>query len=256
METMKRLEGKVAVVTGSSRGIGQAIAVEFAKHGAELAVTYLKQAELAKDVVDQIIASGGNAFATKLEVFNRNSVREVLTATWERFGRIDILVNNAGFLQQKDFTAISDGDLDYTLAVNLKGAFICIQEIVPFFQQQQSGCIINISSVGGQMGGPKAPHYAAAKAGVISLTKSAARLLAPIGVRVNAIAPGFIKTDMYSDITTRTDESQIYEDILLGRVGEPEEVASTALFLASDEASYITGHVLNVNGGSYLGAGS
>ena len=256
MNQTGRLENKVAIVTGSSRGIGRAIALEFARQGAKLTVTYNREAAQAEAAVQQILSDGGEAFVAQLDVCDRGSVRAMFAAAYERFGCIDVLVNNAGFLEQKPFIDITDKDWDYTLAVNLKGVFICTQELVPFFERQQSGCIINISSVGGQMGGSKAPHYAAAKAGVISLTKSTARLLAPMGVRVNAIAPGFIRTDMYFDITSRTAESEIKAGILLRRVGEPEDVAAAALFLASDEARYITGHVLNVNGGSYLGAGS
>ncbi len=256
MNQTRRLENKVAIVIGSSRGIGRAIALEFAGQGAKLVITYNRKTAQAKAAVQKILSSGGEAFAAQLEVCDRNSVRAMFAAVHERFARIDVLVNNAGSLEQKPFTTITDEDWDYTLAVNLKGVFICTQEVVPVFKRQQSGCIINISSLGGQMGGPNAPHYAAAKAGVISLTKSTARLLAPMGVRVNAIAPGFIRTDMYFDIISRTAESQINAGILLGRVGEPEEVAAAALFLASDEARYITGHILNVNGGSYLGAGT
>ena len=256
MSQTRRLENKTVVVTGSSRGIGKAIALEFARQGAKLVVTYNREAAQAEMVAQQILSDGGEAFTAQLDVCNRGSVRVVFAATHERYGHIDVLVNNAGFLEQKPFATITDEDWDYTMAVNLKGVFICIQEAMPFLERQRYGCIINISSVGGQMGGDKATHYAAAKAGVISLTKSTARLFAPMGVRVNAIAPGFIRTDMYFDIVSRTDESQINAGILLGRVGEPEEVAAAASFLASDEACYITGHVLNVNGGSYLGAGS
>jgi len=194
--------------------------------------------------------------AVQVDVCNRSDVKKMYEITCDRFGRIDILVNNAGILKQKPFIQITDEEWDHMLAVNLKGVFICTQEVVSFFSQQQRGCIINMTSVGGQMGGLNAPHYAAAKAGVISFTKSTARILAPMGVRVNAIAPGFIRTDMYDDIISRTPKSQINESILLGRPGEPEEIAHAALFLASDEALYITGHILNVNGGYYLGAGS
>lgn len=256
MQSRGRLAQKTALVTGSSRGIGQSIALRFAQEGAKVVVTYNTQEAMALRVCDELEQLGAETFCTHLDVTIRSSVQQVLAKIMERWGRLDILVNNAGYLEQKPFATITDEDWDYTLAVNLKGCFICTQEAMKIFQLQRSGCIINITSVGGQIGGDKAPHYAAAKAGVISLTKSTARLLAPRGVRVNAIAPGFIRTEMYADVISRTPESQINVGILLGRVGEPEEVAAAALFLASDEARYITGHVLNVNGGSYLGAGS
>jgi 3-oxoacyl-[acyl-carrier protein] reductase len=252
MKQTRRLENKVAIVTGSSRGIGRAIALEFARQGARLVITYNHRANEAETVVQQIISAEGQAFAVQLEICDRSSVRSMFSAAYEHFERIDVLINNAGFLEQKPFMTITDGEWDHTLSINLKGVFICTQEAIPFFERQKSGCVINISSVGGQMGGPKAPHYAAAKAGVISLTKSLARILAPIGVRVNAIAPGFIRTDMYLDIVSRENEFEIESDILLGRAGEPEDVAQAALFLASDASQYITGHVLNVNGGFYL----
>ena len=256
MKQTKDLENKVAIVTGSSRGIGKAVALVLAKQGAKLVVTYNSNAVQAESVLQQILSFGGEAFSVQLDVCNRSSVQTMFETTVERFGHIDVLVNNAGFLEQKPFATITDEDWDYTLSVNLKGVFICTQEVMSVYERQRSGCIINISSVGGQMGGTKAPHYAAAKAGVISFTKSTARLLAPMGVRVNAIAPGFIRTDMYYNIISHTDKSQIDAGILLGRVGEPEEVAAAALFLASDGSSYITGHVLNVNGGLYIGSGN
>ena len=253
MSEIGRLLNKVAILTGSSRGIGKAIALEFARQGARIVVGYNRDKAKAEAVVYQIITNGGDAFAIQLDVRDRSSVRAMFKTAHDRFGRVDVLVNNAGFLEQKPFMNITDDDWNYSLAVNLTGVFVCIQEVVQFFEGQKSGCIINMTSVGGQIGGAKAPHYAAAKAGVIALTKSTARLLAPMGVRVNAIAPGFIRTDMYTDIISRTPESQINADILLERVGEPEEVATAAVFLASDDACYITGHILNVNGGLYLG---
>lgn len=251
-----RLSGKVAVVTGASRGIGRAIALAFARQGARLVVTYRHEEKLAEAVAREVAAYTGEVLTVRLDVCDRESVRAMLARACERFGRLDVLVNNAGFLEQKPFADITDGDWDQALSVNLKGVFLCTQEAMPVFERQKSGCIVNISSVGGQMGGPKAPHYAAAKAGVISFTKSTARILASSGVRVNAVAPGFIRTDMYGEIVARAGGADVAADVLLGRVGEPEEVAAAVVFLASDDASYVTGHVLNVNGGSYLGAGS
>jgi NAD(P)-dependent dehydrogenase (short-subunit alcohol dehydrogenase family) len=252
----KRLQDKVAIVTGSSRGIGKAIAFAFAGAGAKVAVTYRNNAAPAQAVVDEILRNGAEAFTFALDVCDREDVSGCFRSVAARYGNIDILVNNAGFLQQKPFHEITDEDWDTHLDINLKGVFICTQEISRYFQKQKSGTIINITSVGGQIGGAKAPHYAAAKSGVISFTKSSAKILAPDGVRVNAIAPGFIRTDMYEDIVSRTSAAEINSQILVGRVGEPEEVAAAAVFLASAEAAYITGHVLNVNGGLHLGAGS
>ena len=251
-----RLSGKTALVTGASRGIGRAIALRFGREGAMVAVTYNSQQTKALEVCGQLEQMGVEALCMQLDVTVRAKVRQVVATIGERWGRLDILVNNAGHLEQKPFLAITDAEWDYTLGVNLKGCFVCTQEAMGVLGAQQSGCIINLASVGGQMGGDKAPHYAAAKAGVISLTKSTARLLAPLGVRVNAIAPGFIRTDMYADIASRTAESEITAGILLGHVGEPDDVAAAAVFLASEDARYVTGHVLNVNGGLYLGAGS
>lgn len=251
-----RLAGKTSLVTGSSRGIGRAIALRFGQEGARVAVTYNKEHSKALEVCDQLGRIGAETLCVQMDVTVRSNVRQVLAMISERWGRLDILVNNAGYLEQKPFDAITDGEWDHMLGVNLKGCFLCTQEAMDLFEARQSGCIINVASVGGQMGGDKAPHYAAAKAGVISLTKSTARLLAPIGVRVNAVAPGFIRTDMFQDIASRTVESEIAAGILLGHVGEPEDVAAAAVFLASDDARYVTGHVLNVNGGLYLGAGS
>ena len=161
-------------------------------------------------------------------------------------------MNNAGLLQQKDFFEITEEDLDATLDVNFKGLFQATQEAGRVFRDAGAGCIVNLSSVGGQFGGPKAPHYAAAKAAVLAFTKSSARLLAPYHVRVNAIAPGFIKTDMIAEVLERTPTEELLENIPLGRIGEPVDVASAAVYLASEESSFLTGQVLNVNGGQFM----
>jgi len=252
-EPFGKLLGKVALVTGSSRGIGRAIALRFAQEGAKVIVTYYNQENKARLVHKEIMKHGGESLCLRLDVTNRSNVRQGLANALKQWGHIDILVNNAGYLQQKPFSAISDEDWDYTLACNLKSVFICSQEVISIFERQRYGCIINISSIGGQIGGTKAPHYAAAKAGVISLTKSMARLYAQHGIRVNAIAPGFIRTDMYNDIISRESEEEILSSIPLLQIGETEDVAAAAVYLASEDAKYVTGHVLNVNGGSFLG---
>ena len=248
------LMDKTVLVTGASRGIGAAIARAMSEEGARVAITYLGNADAAQSVAD---SCKGETLVLALDVADRASVEEAIDTVTKQWGRLDVLVNNAGYLKQMPFAEIDNAEWERTLDTNLKGVFLCTQVIEKVFHEQSGdGGIINITSVGGQIGGTKAPHYAAAKAGVISMTKSAAKLLAPQNVRVNAIAPGFIKTDMYEQIIAHTDVNEILETIPLKRVGLPENVADAAVFLASDKASYITGHVLNVNGGLFLGSGS
>lgn len=245
---------KTVLITGASRGIGAAIARAMSKEGARVAITYLSNTDAARSVAN---SCEGETMVLGLDVADLTSVKQAIEAVTKQWGRLDVLINNAGYLKQMPFTEIDDPEWERTLDTNLKGVFLCTQIADRYFQAQSGdGAIINISSVGGQTGGTKAPHYAAAKAGVISMTKSAAKILAPHGVRVNAIAPGFIKTDMYEQIITHTDVDEILATIPMGRVGLPENVADAAVFLASDKASYITGHVLNVNGGLFLGSGS
>jgi NAD(P)-dependent dehydrogenase (short-subunit alcohol dehydrogenase family) len=248
-----RLAGRVALVSGSSRGIGRGIAERFAREGASVGVTWHEREEAAREVVRSIEKEGGRAHALQLDVTVRASIRRVVAATIEHFGTLDVVVHNAGFLEQKPFATIDDDDWDYTFACNLKSAFMIAQEVRPHFESRCAGNLIHLASIGGQTGGIKAPHYAASKAGLISLTRSLAKLYAPLGVRVNAISPGYIATDMYTDIATRESEDAILETIPLHRIGLPEDVAGAAVYLASADASYVTGQILNVNGGSYLG---
>jgi len=243
------LAGRAVLVTGSSRGIGAAIARACAREGARVAITFRESEGAACELAAEL----GGTLCTRLDVTRRASVRRALDAVLERWGRLDILVNNAGTLEQKPFLEITEDEWDATLAVNLRGAFLCIQEAARAFERQGSGAIVNVASVGGQLGGPKAPHYSASKAGLISLTRSTARLFAPSGVRVNAVSPGFIRTDMYEHITAGAAGDAITAAIPLGRVGEPEDVAEAVVFLASDRAAFVTGEVLNVNGGQYMG---
>ena len=248
-----RLKDKVAVVTGSSRGIGRAIALEFAKQGARLVVTYNREAAQADAVVQQILSGGGEAFAAQLEVRDRQTVREVFKAAHGRFSRIDVLVNNAGINMRGFFDEITDEDWDLILDVNLKGPFICCQEVFPYMIKQKGGRIINIASVAGQYHGPKTVHYAVSKAGLISLTKVIARYGAPHNILVNAVAPGIILTDQTRDELAGPAGEVIVGMTLLKKPGELRDVASTCVLLASDEQNYVTGQVISVSGGAYLG---
>ncbi|MFZ2471527.1 MAG: 3-oxoacyl-ACP reductase family protein [Methanothrix sp.] len=246
------LSGLVAMVTGSSRGIGRAIALAFARSGANLAVAYNQNADRAEVVSAEIRSLGGNAIVLQLDVSARASIRRAIEDTVDAFGHIDILVNNAGILQQKPFLEITDEDWHRIIDVNLKGPFICAQEIFPIMQRQGHGRIINIASSGGQLGGPLAVHYSASKAGIISLTKSLARIGAP-HILVNCISPGLIDTDMTQNEISSREGMEKIRQIPLIRPGSAEEVAKAAVFLASDQSSYITGQTINVNGGLYMG---
>ncbi len=244
-----RLAGKVALVTGAARGIGAAIARAFTNEGARVAFTYHTRREEALALAREL--PGAHALA--LDLRRSGDARGAVQAALEHFGRLDVLVNNAGWLQQKDFFEITDEDFAQALDVNLKGPFFATQAAGRHFRQQKSGCILNVASIGAQIGGPKAPHYAAAKAALITLTKSSARLLAPFGVRVNAIAPGFVRTEMIAAVLARDGEPNIAREIPLGRIGEPADVAGAAVYLASDESAFVTGQVLSVNGGQWMG---
>jgi 3-oxoacyl-[acyl-carrier protein] reductase len=243
------LAGKVALVTGGSRGIGAAIAEAFAKAGAQVALTYRTHGDEARALAERLEGQ-----AIELDVRRSHDVRAAVHQAAAHFGHLDVLVNNAGWLQQKDFFEITDDDFVHAIDVNLKGPFIATQEAGRLFRDQRSGSIVNVASIGGQIGGPKAPHYAAAKAALATFTRSSARLLAPYGVRVNAVAPGFVRTEMIADVLARDGEANIADGIPLGRIGEPDEVAAAALYLASDMSSFVTGQVLSVNGGQFMAA--
>lgn len=249
------LDGKVVLVTGASRGIGAAIAREMSAQGAMVTLAYHAQEKAAQKVAAE--CNSGQVATVQMDVTSRSDVEKAFESVLEKWGRLDVLVNNAGFLKQTPFEDIDDDEWHKTIDTNLQGVFLCSQVGGAILQgQAMGGAIVNITSVGGQMGGTKAAHYAAAKAAVISMTKSTAKLFAPDNVRVNAIAPGFIKTDMYEHIVANADVNEILASIPLARVGLPEDVANAAVFLASEKASYITGHILNVNGGLYIAAGS
>ncbi len=247
-----QLAGKVALVTGGSRGIGKAISLVLAKAGTAVALTYRVRQEAAKDVVNQIVAVGSRAIALQMDVRDRMAVRAAIAATEEHFGGLDILVNNAGINKPTDFDQITDEDWDEILAVNLKGPFICAQEAFPALRRRGGGSIINIGSVSGQYGGPRTAHYAASKAGLISLGQVIARFGARDNIRCNTVAAGLIASEMAAAGIQAGAVSKAAEGIVLGRLGTPEEVAEVVVFLASDASSYITAQTINVNGGLYF----
>ena len=237
------LNGKTALVTGASRGIGRAIALRLAEDGANVAVIYAGSADKAEAVVNEITALGVNAKAYRCNVADSAAVNETVKAVTNDLGKIDILVNNAGITRDGLMLRMKDEDFDAVLDTNLKGAFNMIRHTCGVFIRKKEGCIINISSVSGLMGNAGQANYAAAKAGLIGLTKTVAKELAPKGVRCNAIAPGFIATDM----TEKQGENKLLAFVPLGRMGQPEEIAQAAAYLAI--ASYVTGEVLRVDGG-------
>lgn len=240
------LNGKTALVTGASRGIGRAIALRLAEDGANVAVIYAGSADKAEAVVNEITALGVNAKAYQCNVADSAAVNETVKAVTNDLGKIDILVNNAGITRDGLMLRMKDEDFDAVLDTNLKGAFNMIRACYSDFIRKKSGRIINISSVSGIMGNAGQANYSASKAGVIGLTKSVARELASRGITCNAVAPGFIQTDMTENLG---DNNPLLNSIPLGRMGKPEDIAAAVAFLASDSAAYITGEVLKVDGG-------
>jgi 3-oxoacyl-[acyl-carrier protein] reductase len=247
-----RLAGKVAVVTGGSRGIGRAIAVEYARQGAAVAVGYSERRDAADEVVAEIAKAGGKALAVKMDVRDRAEVRKAFADTVQAFGGVDILVNNAGINNRCFFLETTDEDWDRIMDVNLKGPFVCSQEAFPHMIARGGGRIVNISSVAGQYHGPKTVHYAVSKAGLNSLTAVVARYGAEHNILVNAVAPGIMWTEQTADELAGPDGDKIVAMTLVKRAGQLSDVAATCVFLASDEQSYITGQVLSVAGGAVL----
>ena len=240
------LNGKTALVTGASRGIGRAIALRLAENGANVAVIYAGSADKAEAVVNEITALGVNAKAYRCNVADSAAVNETVKAVTNDLGKIDILVNNAGITRDGLMLRMKDEDFDAVLDTNLKGAFNMIRACYSGFIRKKSGRIINISSVSGIIGNAGQANYSASKAGVIGLTKSVARELASRGITCNAVEPGFIQTDMTENLG---DNNPLLNSIPLGRMGKPEDIAAAVAFLASDSAAYITGEVLKVDGG-------
>lgn len=244
------MTGKIAIVTGAGQGLGRAIALVLAEEGATVAAVGRTAAKLDK-VVEEIRGQGGSAVAIPRDLTEEEQVQSMVDEVMDRFGRIDILVNNAGITRDGLLMKMSEEDFDQVIETNLKGAFHTIRFASRQMLRQKSGRIINLSSVVGVTGNAGQANYAASKAGVIGLTKSAARELASRGITVNAIAPGFIETDMTSVLSEKVKEGAA-AGIPLGAFGKPEDVAAAAAFLASDEAGYITGQVLHVDGGMVM----
>ena len=245
------LSGRVALVTGASQGIGRTCALRLAKDGATVAVAARNQENL-NELVAEITAAGGNAAALPLDVSDEEQVKAVVKQAIAQFGKIDILVNNAGITRDQLVMRLKRADWDAVLETNLTSAYLCIHQVIGSMLKQRWGRIINITSVFGQMGQAGQANYAASKAGLIGLTMAIAREVGSRNITCNAVAPGFIETAMTAVLSEEFKQNAV-KQIPLGRVGTPEDVASAVTFLASDDASYITGHVLNVNGGMLMG---
>ena len=245
------LEGKVALVTGASRGIGRAVAIQLAQSGADVAVNYSGSEAAAQETVDAILALGRKAIKIKANVANAEEVAAMVEETHKTFGHIDILVNNAGITRDGLLMRMKDEDFDAVIDINLKGVYLVTKAVSKIMMKQRAGHIINMTSIVGLMGNAGQANYAASKAGVIGFTKSCAKELASRGITVNAIAPGFIDTDMAGVLPEKVKEAMVTQ-IPLGRMAKAEEVAAVTTFLASDFASYITGQVINVDGGMVM----
>ncbi|MCT6923514.1 3-oxoacyl-[acyl-carrier-protein] reductase [Metasolibacillus sp.] len=245
------LQNKTAVVTGASRGIGQAIALELAKQGAKVVVNYSGSEARAQQVVEQIQAAGGEAIAVQANVADSESVAQLMNKALETFGSIDILVNNAGITRDNLLMRMKEDEWDDVMNTNLKGVFLCTKAVTRQMMKQRSGRIINISSIVGVSGNAGQANYVAAKAGVIGLTKTTAKELASRNILVNAIAPGFITTDMTDELSEELKQAMLAQ-IPLAKLGQPEDIAKTVVFFASDAANYITGQTLHVDGGMVM----
>lgn len=249
-ETML-LEGKVALVTGASRGIGREIALELAREGANVIVNYAGSEARANEVVEEIKGLGREAKAIQCNVGNNDEVQGMIKETIDLFGKIDILVNNAGITRDNLLMRMKEDEWDDVINTNLKGVFLCTKGVTRQMMKQRSGKIINISSIVGVSGNPGQANYVAAKSGVIGLTKTTAKELASRGINVNAVAPGFITTEM-TDKLPEDVQSEMLKQIPLARFGEPQNVANVVIFLASSASDYMTGQTLHVDGGMVM----
>ena len=245
------LTGKCAVVTGASRGIGRAIALELASLGARVVVNYSGSADKAQEVVEEIKANGGEAIAVQANVANGESVQQLMQNALQAYGSIDILVNNAGITRDNLIMRMKDDEWDDVLNTNLKGVFLCTKAVSRQMMKQRAGRIINISSIVGVVGNAGQANYVAAKAGVIGLTKTTAQELASRNILVNAIAPGFITTEMTDSLPEELKQTML-KQIPLAKLGQPEDIAKAVAFFASDSANYITGQTLQVDGGMVM----
>lgn len=248
---MKKFENKIVLVTGAGRGIGASIAKRFASEGAEVIVNYSGNDEAAQKTVDEITATGGQAQKYKCSVNDSESVKVMIDEIIKKFGRIDILVNNAGITKDGLMLRMTDEDFDRVIDVNLKGTFNCTKYVSKYMLKQKSGKIINISSVVGLSGNAGQVNYSASKAGIIGITKSAAKELSSRGITVNAVAPGYVDTDM-TKVLLDNIRNEILKNIPLQRMGNVEDISNCVAFLASEDASYITGQVISVDGGMHI----
>jgi 3-oxoacyl-[acyl-carrier protein] reductase len=245
------LEGRVALVTGASRGIGREIALELARRGANVAVNYSGSEAKANEVVDLIKEIGQDAFAVQADVSNSEAVSNMVQATIDRFGKLDIVINNAGITRDNLLMRMKEDEWDDVININLKGVFLVTKAVTRQMMKQRYGRIINVASIVGVSGNPGQANYVAAKAGVIGLTKTSAKELASRHITVNAIAPGFITTDM-TDKLTEEVKAEMLRVIPLARFGEPKDIAKVAAFLASEDSNYMTGQTLHVDGGMVM----
>lgn len=248
---MERFVEKTAIVTGASRGIGREIALLLAKEGARVAINYSGSKDKADEVVKLITDAGGEAFAIQADVSDADSVKNMVDQTLEQFGSIDILVNNAGITRDNLLMRMKEDEWDDVISTNLKGVFLCTKGVTRQMMRQRAGKIVNVASIVGVSGNPGQANYVAAKSGVIGFTKTVAQELASRNINVNAVAPGFITTDM-TDALNEEVKNQMLSVIPLGKLGNPEDVAKTVLFLLSDDAAYITGQTIHVDGGMVM----
>jgi acetoacetyl-CoA reductase/3-oxoacyl-[acyl-carrier protein] reductase len=252
IKTKHSLNGKIALVTGGDRGIGKATVQEFSDQGVKVAFTYHERKSIALAFEEELMENGRDVMALQLDLSSRKSIQSVIAKVQDEWSSVSILVNNAAVAQEKPFALLTDEDWDRLMVANLRGPFAAIQTVLPEMVLKKWGRIINISSIGGQWGGFNQVHYAAAKAGLINLTRSVAKIYSKDGITCNAVAPGLVSTDMIQkELKTEEGKNKV-NNIPLGRIATPQEVASIILFLASEDASYITGQTINANGGMYF----